>query len=180
MTVTKTAGQVEPPIPNKGTLINWAREILAAQEFPIKITVEVDKNGETTIERVIDGRTARGNFISWLAGEFQRITHIVPPAKKNTKAFNKMWGTPLMNMLRQSVYKGGVDFDNLSVSQRYTRLHGATFSFLIRDAWEKQQEAGLTTANPLSIEKVAIHTAISGNHYRSAKQYMARQSSSNQ
>ena len=176
-TKTKVSGQVEPPIPAKSVLIDWAREVLVNEQFPVKITIEIDKNGELTIDRVVDNRTVRGDFVSWLAGEFQRITHIVPPARRNVKAYSKMWATPLLNMVRQSVYKGGVDFDNLKPAERYTRLHAATFSFLIRDAWDKQQEAQLTTANPLSIEKVAINIAASGSHYRSAQRYMARQAS---
>lgn len=172
--VKTTRTQAEPPVFEEELLLEWVRNVLADQKFPIKITVSVDRNGVHSIEQYVDGRKVRGEFIDMLTNQFFKRTGIVPPpkSKQKNKSFTKLWVNPMEAMLRQAVYRGGISYDQLKGKDKYNKLHVATFSYLVKDSWEKAEEGSLTIAAPLSLEKIGISVASSGSHYRTAVRFM--------
>ena len=180
--VKTTRTQANPPVFEEQLLLEWVRNVLADQVFPIKVTISVDKNGVHLIDQFVDGRKVRGEFIDMLTNQFFQRTGIVPPpkSKQRTKEFTKLWTSPMEAMLRQAVYRGGIKYDTLSGKDKYSKLHVATFSYLIKDAWKQAVESNLTIAMPLALQKIGISVASSGSHYRTAVHYMEKYNNGSQ
>ena len=149
-------------------LEDWVQVCLADKAYPVEVTIKIHKNGKFEIEQAVDGRQLRGRFVSWMVNQFFKKTNIKPPKNKTSAAFNRTWVTPLETIMRQAVYTGGVDYDELKPKDKYTPLHGICFNLVLNDTVEKQREQGLTIAQPLSILKIGTDVAASGTHYRSA------------
>lgn len=149
-------------------LEDWVQVCLADKAYPVEITIRIHKNGKYEIEQTVDGRQLRNRFTIWMTNQFFKKTNIKPPKNKTSAGFNKTWVMPLEAILRQAVYAGGVDYDELKPKDRYTALHGICFNLLLNDTVEKQRSDGLTIAQPMSIEKVGTDVAANGTHYRSA------------
>lgn len=151
-----------------GILEDWVQVCLADKAYPIEVTIKIHKNGKFEIEQAIDGRQLRGRFVLWMTNQFWKRTNIVPPKNKTSAAFNKTWIVPLEGIMRQALYAGGVNYDELKPKEKYTALHGLCFNLVLSDTIEKQKEEGLTIAQPLSIAKVGTDVAANGAHYRLA------------
>lgn len=149
-------------------LQDWVNVCLADKAYPIEVNIKIHKNGRFEIEQIADGRQLRGRFVLWMVNQFFKKTNIKPPKNKTSAAFNKTWVMPLEAILRQAVYTGGVDYDELKSKDKYTTLHGICFNLLLNDTVEKQRSDGLTIAQPMSIQKIGTDVAANGTHYRAA------------
>jgi len=176
---TRTLAQ--PPVFEEELLLEWIRNALADKRYPIEITIKINKDATYAIKQKVDGRKVRAEFLSVLTRQFTSRTGIAPSEKSGTKAFTKLWATPMEAMLRQTVYRGtNRIYDDMDGVERYSRLHVVAFNYLVRDAWAKTQENDLTIANPLALQKTGVSVALSGSHYRAAQQYMVRLESNGQ
>ena len=164
----------KPKVFEEDVLQDWVQLCLADKVYPIRITIDINRDGKVLIEQHIDGRKLRGRFITWMAGEFHKCADIAPPANMTNQAFTKMWAAPMEALLRQAVYKGGVQYDKLKPKDKYNTLHAILFRDILKETITEQRSDGLTISSPQSIEKVGTSLVAKGNHYKVAVAKEAR------
>lgn len=161
-------------------LAEWADLCVKEKAYPVEVVIKINSKGKYTITQIVDGRALRKRFIHWMADQFFKYSNIKPPKNQNTAEFNKLWATPLETLLRQAVFIGGVDYDELKPKDKYTPLNGLCFNLLLRDTIEKQRDNQLVIAMPASIAKVGADVVAQGTHYRLAqRQYEAKLATQN-
>lgn len=156
------------PVFKEEILMEWVEACISEKALPISVEISIDKKGKHKIEMIVSGNKLRSRFVTWLADEFRRQTDIVPPKRMTGQAWNRTWLTPMESLLRQSVYKAGIRYDELQAREKYVTVHALTFRLLLKDVVAFHRDNSLVIAQPLSILKTGTALAAEGDYYRRA------------